>query len=97
MDIVNPAGRIIAPPVDLFQLNAFGLTLVLGDPIVAFEEWLKVSEEDWFEQLDAQFKAHVAAHGGDEADLWKHSGAGYAFALSIRFGPPDATEGTPDS
>lgn len=97
MPVVNPAGRKVVPPADLFQLNAFGVTLMLGEPIEAFEEWLRVSEVDWINQLEAQFKSHVAANGGDEADLWKHSGGGYAFALGIQFNPAVPLPEEPES
>lgn len=87
MQMVNPAGKDFAPPADLFQLDAFGVVLPLSDPILAFARWIDSSTADWIEQLEEKIKARVAAVGGDEAQLWKHSGAGFSVSLPFNFEP----------
>jgi hypothetical protein len=84
-NIVNPAGRTLFPPADMFELSAFGETLALGPPIAAFDAWLKASVPGWEEQLDVEIAKLAETTGKSVEELKGHRGGGYMFALAIKF------------
>ena len=86
--LVNPAGRVVAPPADLFTLSAFGESLELGPPIALLAKWIERLEVDIQSQLDAQIKALSKEHGHPPEKLREHSGAGYFLAVKMAFTEP---------
>lgn len=84
-NVVNPAGRTIAPPADLFTLSAFGENFELGPPIAALADWLATTSKSIESQAGNAVKALAAQTGHSTEQLLAHSGAGYFLALAINF------------
>lgn len=84
--VLNPAGKLFAAPVDLFQLSAFDGVLELSKPIHALSVWIESNAQLWWEQLDAKIKAHAEQTGEEESKYWEHGPGGFSAALAVNFG-----------
>jgi hypothetical protein len=84
-NVVNPAGRLFSPPVDLFELSAFDIRFELAPPIARFGEWLAVSVPDFEDQIVQQIREAAATTGVEIEKLMEHSGSGYTIILAMEF------------
>jgi hypothetical protein len=85
MPVANPAGQPVAPPADLFQLSAFGITLKLGPPLAAFRQYIVATEKHLEAQLHEQVSRLSAEHGIPMEKLMAHNGGRLALAMDIEF------------
>lgn len=86
--VVNPGGRRIYPPADLFELSAFGMDIELGPPIAAYRDWLAATAIDWEDQLSKQISTLAKSTGKSEEELRAHRGGGYLIAMALNFDSP---------
>lgn len=87
MMAVNPAGRNIRLPVDLFQLDAFGCVVELSPLIISYKDWLIRHEKSMSEELDEIIPKLSEEHGVAEDELRKTNAGGLAVVLEARPGP----------
>lgn len=85
---VNPAGKLLTPPADLFQMTAFGVVFELGPPLAAFADWLEASAANWEGQMREQIATLAAASGHSIEKLMEHPGGGFTIMLCLKFGQP---------
>lgn len=89
MPIVNPAGRPVTYPVDLFELTAFGITLPLGPPLAALKAYIQATEEDAETALREGALKASKEQGIPAEELLAHMGNDFAFAVHIKFNTAD--------
>lgn len=86
MGFVNPKGKHITPPADLFQLEAFGISVILGEPILTFFHWINAISERWQIQIDAEKAAFVGVEGGP---TWEMIAGGFVVGLEMEYDPAE--------
>lgn len=95
LPMVNPAGRSLVPPVDLFTLNAFGIGFELAPPLAALRRYVERSAQRFEARIAEQVARYSAEHGVPESELMVHNTGGFAVALRIEFGGKDADGSAP--
>jgi hypothetical protein len=92
MEIINPAGRKMVGPVDLFQLQAFDQTVKLSEVLSELSALAKFLEQELEKQMVKRAEEVSVATGKTVAELLAHPAAGIVMALPMLIKTKDQKE-----
>jgi hypothetical protein len=85
--VVNPAGRVMTLPADLFTLNAFGIIFELAPAIRALKDLLTSWTADWALQIEEQVELALTTTPYTREQLMQHPMGGVMMRLALDFSP----------
>ncbi len=81
--VVNPVGKLLWPPVGLFQLSAFETEIELGPPLALLSTFLHSISNQLNEQLSDQIERIAHETGISVEELWGHPASGPSVFLVL--------------